>query len=274
MKIMDACRSKLFGAVVFLVALAPMVLVSSCQAQPPKTANDSYDAVSQLRADIQFLDVVNRMSLSPQQAEALIDVAGRAQQVSMKFNNDRDAAVARLQPLLEQQLGFMLQDQPVSDKLIEQIDNAEAAVEQVEAAAQQASLPFAAETRKILTQDQILIATGGDEARRTAEEMLVWIRELSDEDFNSDGRANAEALAAPDIELGVDQIMDIFRKTRALPASEYAEQIGTLAAELAPLWASNAEGEDSMLAEFISTERFVTVMQRRIKYLSTDGGEG
>ncbi len=267
-------RSQALSFALMAMLLMPLALVGSCQAQTPENQQDAAELVAQMRQDLNLLETLNRLSLSPQQAEKLLSIATRAREATAAFDAVRQRAAARLLPLLDKQFNFMLQDQQVPAELLEQIGQVELELQQIDEQIAGAPLAFAAEARKILTQPQVLIITGGDEARQAAEEMLIWIRELSVEDFNSEARANAEALADPDIGLDADTVHAIFVKTRTISAEDYARQVQQLAEKLAPLYRSDAAGEDALIAKLLLNERFIPVLRRRMQYLSADGGQG
>ncbi len=267
-------RSQALSSVVIAMLLMPLALVGSCQAQTPNNQQDAAASVAQMRQDLNLLETLNRLSLSPQQAEKLLSIATKAQEATAAFDALRQKTAARLLPLLDKQFNFMLQDQQVPAELLEQIGQVELALQQIAEQTAGAPLAFAAEARKILTQPQVLIITGGDEARQAAEEMLIWIRELAAEDFNSEARSNAEALADPDIGLDANTVYAIFVKTRAISAEDYARQVQQLAEKLAPLYRSDATSEDVLIAKLLLNERFIPVLRRRMQYLSAGGGQG
>jgi hypothetical protein len=212
--------------------------------------------------------------LSQNQAAQLIALAGSAQEARAAHAPARHALLQKLMPLLEQQMSHMIHDQQVPGEIGEQIAAVEADLQTLDDTISADPLKYAADARQLLTEPQLQILTGGDEALRAAEEMLTWVRTLSDEDFTGEARTNADALADPEIGLPADMLYAIFTQARALPADEYAEKIGPLAARLAPLYAPGEETEDVLIAELLVNPRFVPLMQRRLQYLSAGGGDG
>ncbi len=267
-------RSQALSVLLIAILLMPLALVGSCQAQSPDSKQEATEAVAQVRQDLSLLETLNRLSLSPQQAEKLLEIASNAQKATAAFEAVRQRTAARLLPLLEKQFTFMLQDQQVPGELLQQISEVELELQQIDEQSAGAPLAFAAEARKVLTDPQILIITGGDEARRAAEEMLIWVRELSAEDFNSEARANAEALAKPDLGLDADAVYDTFVKTRSLAPEDYARQVEQLAEKLAPLYRSDAAGEDVQITGLLVNQRFISVLRQRMQYLAVGGGQG
>jgi len=262
------------SVVLRVTLLVPLLLVGSCQAQPPDSKSEATQVVNDIREEINLLAMLNRLSLSPEQAKKLVLLAGKAQDATAKAGAAREAAAARLVPLLEQQFDYMLKDQQVPTALSDNIAAAEAEIQEISDQVAEVPLSFAAEARSILTQPQILIATGGDEARQAAEEMLMWVRELTAEDFHGEARANAEALADPELGLDADTVFGVFEKARALPPDQYAAQVQGLTDKLAPLYRSGTAGEDALIGKLLVNRRLIPVLQRRMQYLTAGGGEG
>lgn len=267
-------RTGVCHALVLMLIAAPVLMVGSCRADTGVQAIDPADTVSQMREDIALLATINRLSLSQNQATQLLALARGAQEAQAALDEPRRAALQKLMPLLEQQMSHMIHDQQVPAELGDQICAAEEALQAIETQRAEAALPYAVQAGELLTQPQLQILTGGDEALRAAEEMLVWVRELPDADFTSEARANADALADPEIGLDSDAIFAVLSQARALTPDEYVNGMASLAAKLAPLYASGDEGEDMMIADLLTNPRFLPLMQRRLQYLSAGGEDG
>jgi hypothetical protein len=267
-------RAPVVVAAIVATILLPILLVGSCQAQNPERRPEPTELISQIRTELSLLDTINRLSLTGQQAEQLLALARKAQQAAAEPKLKRDRALNSLIPLLEKQLAYMLHDEQISAELLDQIAALEAEIAQIDDEIANAPVPFAAQAHNLLSEAQVLIVTGDDQARQSAEEMLVWIRELSAEAFAGEGRSNAEALADPDIGLDADTIYDTFHKARALSAEDYAQQLDDLAGQLVPLYRAGSATEDFLIAEWLVNERFIPVLERRIRYLSADTGQG
>ncbi len=267
-------RAPAASATIVATILLPVLLVGCCQAQPPQAQPGPDQLITRIRAELSLLDTLNRLSLTPAQAEGLLALARKAQQAAAEAKLKRDKALTGLAPLLEKQLACMLHDQQPPAELLDQIAVAEAEIAQLDDEIANAPVPFASEARNLLSEAQILIMTGDDQARESAEEMLVWIRELSDQDFAGEGRSNAEALADPELGLDTDAVYAIFRKARALSAEDYARQLGELVRQLVPLYRVNSAAQDFLIAQFLVNDRFIPVLERRMRYLSAGTGQG
>ncbi len=267
-------RAGVCHALVLMLLAAPVLMVGSCRADTGLQSIDPADTVSQMREDIALLATINRLSLSQNQATQLLALARGAQEAQAAFDEPRRAALQKLLPLLEQQMSHMIHDQQVPAELGDQIGVAEEALQAIENQRAEAALASATQARGVLTQPQLQILTGGDEALRAAEEILVWVRELPDGDFTSEARANADALADPEIGLDSDAIFAVLKQARALSPDDYVNGMATLAARLAPLYASGAGSEDMIIADLLTNPRFLPLMQRRLQYLSAGGEDG
>ena len=261
---------------------AALMLMTSCRAQMPasQTAcelisqNTSPLAVQAIQQDVSALALINRLSLTPAKSRQLLSIATRAREASGEFDARREQAGENLEALLRKQFDMMLRDQQPPVALMEQIAQGELELQRIDEQAQQAVTPFASEARKVLSEAQVLIITGEDEARQAAEEMLMWVRELSAEDFAVEAQSNAEALAIADIGLDTDTVLGIFRNARSLTAEKYVAEMDELAGKLAPLYQSGAGGEDVMIGRMLANDRFAPVLQLRMEYLSDRTDQG
>jgi|LSQX01.2.fsa_nt_gb hypothetical protein len=266
-----------------VMLLASLMLMTSCRAQAPAVVSPAcgqsasqtvLSPVQAMQQDVSMLALVNRLSLSPLQARQLLSIASRASEAISALDGPRSQSADSLMALLQRQFDIMLRDEQPSAALMEQIAQAELELQRIDERAQEALVPFAAEARKVLSEAQVLIISGEDEARQAAEEMLMWIRELSAEDFAVEGPSNADALAVADIDLDTDTVVAIFRTARTLSAEEYAAKMDELSAKLAPLYRPDAVGEDVIIGSMLANERFAPVLQMRMEHLSDGSGQG
>lgn len=279
MSLDSPATSKTVAVVVSAMLLALVMLVGSCRAQTPEPLQppqqqDNVVALATMQQDLSIVALINRLSLSPQQAKELLSIASRVREAMHALQAPRQQATAHLLALLERQLDLMLRDEQPPAALTEQIAQAELELQRIDEQAQHALLPFAAEARKVLSQAQVMIISGQDEARQAAEEMLMWIRELSAEDFAGEGRSNAEALAIAEIGLDADTVFNVFRTARSLSPEQYAAQVDELAEKLGPLYRPEIGGEDLAIGRMLANERFIPVLELRMKHLSDGSGQG
>jgi hypothetical protein len=272
-------------ALMCLVAL-PVSLLSSCEAQAPNNRRpqqetgadqereDLRSVVERLDADIALLNRINRLSLSKAQAETLISIARSIQSSRRTHQQQMDPVRAELLPLLKEKIGYMMRDERIPDELQAKIAEVRSRLNALADQCMADSLNDVQRARNTLTEPQLLIITGGDQARQAAREMLIWLRELSAQDFNSEAMLNAEQLADPSVNLDVDTVYETFKTARNLTTEEYHDRAPELAAKLAPLFRTGTMDEDIILLELLTNERFVPVMQRRAQYLSDGGGAG
>lgn len=261
------------GIIICLLAL-PVFLIGSCQAQAPQEQEDLRSVVERLDADIALLNKLNRLSLSKKQAETLISIARTIQQGREAHQEKMDPLRVQLIPLLKEKIGYMMRDERIPDDLVVQIDNVRARLSALEDNSLAESLQNVNQARGVLSEPQLMIVTGGDQARQAAREMLMWIRELSAEDFHSEAMLNAEQLADPELDLDVNTVYDVFKTARDLTTEQYHARAPQLAAQLAPLFRTGTTDEDMILLELLTNERFIPVLQRRSEHLAGGGGAG
>ncbi|MFO7945634.1 MAG: hypothetical protein R6V19_02290 [Armatimonadota bacterium] len=259
---------------VCLAALGVTVLtasiLTSCRAQSPTSEAAPSAVVERLDQDINLLQTINRLSLSKSQADELIEIARQMQQERRMTG----AAHAELAPLLKEKLGYLLRDERVPESLSTKIEQAHQRLDELQEQLLSQQLQHADEVREVLSDPQIMIITGGDQARQAASEMLIWIRELSPEDFHSEAMPNAEQLADPEQGLDIDTVYNIFETARNLTPEQYHAQDEELASRLAPLFRTGTADDDMALIDLLTHERFVPVLQRRAEYLTDGGGAG
>ncbi|MFP3904948.1 MAG: hypothetical protein ACLFWB_11955 [Armatimonadota bacterium] len=246
-------------------------ILTSCRAQSPTTDQAVPSAVvERLDRDIELLQIINRLSLSRDQAQRLIEIAGQMQQERQAT----DAAYAELAPLLKEKMGYLLRDEPVPESLSAKIQQARQHLDELRDEVLSQQVQHVDEVREVLSEPQILIISGGDQARQAALEMLMWIRELSAEDFHSEAMPNAEQLADPEQGLDVDTVYEIFQTAYNLEPDEYHTQDEELASRLAPLFRTGTAHDDIAVIDLMTDDRFVPVLKRRAEYLTDGGGAG
>ncbi len=256
-------------AAVGAVVLSASIL-TSCRAQSPTTEEAPSKIVERLDHDIELLQRLNRLSLSKNQANELIEIAGQMREDRQMM----DAAYAELAPLLKEKMGYLLRDERVPEALSTRIQDARQKLEDLHEQSLSRQLQHIDEVRQVLSDPQIMIITGGDQARQAASEMLMWIRELSPEDFHSEAMPNAEQLADPEHGLDVDTVYEIFQTARNLTPEQYHAQEEELASRLAPLFRTGTAGDDVAVIDLMTDERFVPVLKRRAKFLTDGDGAG
>jgi hypothetical protein len=260
LRLMTLCGS-------LVVLLLSVALMGSCQ--PAATVggaagvSEAEQAANDLAQDVGLLYTLNRLDLQPTQLDPLYAVAQQAQQARLKAEPSRQAALAQLVPLLREKRTLLLTDQDVPAELDKQLRTAQAKVEYVEEQVAGAALAVVPALRKVLTDDQIAIITGADEAHAQAHDLLDWIRQLSPGTYAEEGKANAEQLADPEVKLTTADILKMFDETRKLSDADFAAKEGQYVARLAPLYSPTLEASDQALADLLASPRLPLLLQER-----------
>jgi len=247
--------------------LLSVALMGSCQpAGVPATGpavSEAEQAANDLAQDVSLLHTLNRLDLQPAQLDPLLAVAQQAVDARAKAEPARQAALAQLVPLLREKRGLLLKDQDVPEELDKHLHTAQAKVEEADEQVASATLAVVPELRKVLTEDQVAIITGADEARAQAEDLLGWIRQLSAGTYAEEGKANAEQLADPAVNLTAADILKVFDETRKLSATDYAAKKGQYIAKLAPLYSPTVDAANQALADLLASSRLPSLLRER-----------
>lgn len=244
--------------------------VGSCQpagdgvaGAPAHQATEADLALSELSQDIDLLNTVNRLDLQAAQIQPLLGLVKTVQDEKAQLEPQRQAALAQLIPLLREKRSLLLQDTELPAALDAKIQDAQAKVDDAEQAMSAANTKHVPDMKKVLTDAQVSILTGADEARAQAEELLQWTRELPAADYTDEARANAAELADPDLKLSATDIMKIFDQARKMSAADYAKSRQSLVNKLAPLYMPMPEAADEAMIQFFSGPRLSVILQEK-----------
>jgi hypothetical protein len=113
----------------------------------------------------------------------------------------------------------------------------------------------AALIKPLLSAPQVAIATGADEAKLQALDLLDWLRDLGANEYEEEAGATAAGLADPPVGLNADLLLQIFSTARKLPAPDYQESRDELAQRLAPLYGLAPEQANERLAAIFAHPR-------------------
>lgn len=263
-------RTHLLVVVLVFGLLFGSCLAGSCQLAKddakPAVSHSTTEAdivLDQLFQDMDLLYTLNRLDLKPAQVQPLLDLATKVQEDRGKAEPARQTAVMALVPLLREKRALLLQDKEVPEALEKQIQDAQARVDVANETIDQAPAKYVADIKKVLTPAQVAIVTGADEAKAQAEELLEWIRGLSNGDYAEEARSNAEELADPELGLKADAIMKIFDEARKLSTANYAKNKDALVAKLSPLYMPMPEAADDAMIQFFASPRLPVILQER-----------
>ncbi len=221
-----------------------------------------------LAAEIQLIDDLNTLQLQPDQIERLIPAVDELRATAIGFEQQRVALLRQLRPLLERKRDLLLADEPPSTELREQISAMEAQLNELDRQADEAFLAHAVTFREILTDPQVAIITGEEDARRQVVELLEWIREMDDETFEREAPPYAGELADPELGLGEEEILDLFTLARAMDAEQYSRSSSELIGRLIELFRPRHDTADRIIVTLFLHPAMPKVLQEKLKVLS------
>ena len=258
-----SCRQVQVLLVVVLLGLAG---VSSCQRSSPPAPRPplaSQVAVDDLVTDIELLDTINRLQLTKDQLDSLLDLVDRIEELTARYDQRIQGLDSQYQPRLARQRDLLIKDQPPSPQLAEELQQWQQQRQQVSSERAEALHQLIPELRAVLTDSQVQIVSGADEARLQARDMLQWLREMPAAEFQEEARANAEALAAPEIDLNSSALLDIFTTARNMSAEQYRTAQPNLVDRLSPIYGDTAAATDRLLLRLFANGRVRTILAEK-----------
>ncbi len=217
-----------------------------------------------LAAEIQLLTDLNTLQLTRAQIEALLPAVEELRTTAIGFEQQRVILLRQLKPLLEQKRALLVRDEQPPDALTQQIGaigNELAALDQT---AEEALTARAATFREILTEPQVAIITGEEDARRQVVELIDWVREMDDETFEREAPPYAEELAAPDVGLTAEEILDLLTLARAMSAEQYARDGDEIRGKLIELFRPAPEVADHIIVSVFLNPAMPKVLQDKL----------
>lgn len=247
-----------------IVCLTP----SRAHAQLSPELRQTASELEALAAEIQLIGDLNTLQLQPSQIERLIPAVNELHATAIGFEQQRVAFLRQLKPLLERKRDLLLADEPLPEQLSEQISAMEAQLNELDRQADEAFLKQAVIFREILTDPQISIITGEEEARRQVVELLEWIREMDDETFEREAPPYAEEVADPEVGLGEEEILDLFTLARAMDAEQYSRSRAELIGRLIELFRPSHDTADRIIVNVFLHPAMPEVLQEKLRILS------
>ena len=101
----------------------------------------------------------------------------------------------------------------------------------------------------VLTDDQIALVSGVEDARRQVVMLIEAMRDMEADKFNREAPGWARELERLDAGLSAQRILDLFIAARNLSAEEYQQQGGEIVKGLMAIYAPRPEIADAMLAQ-------------------------
>ncbi len=260
--VIAACAAVAAGA---LTGLTPAPAEGQVSPELRRVAGE----LDALAAEIQLIADLNTLQLERAQIEALIPAVDAVRATAMGFEQQRVAVLHELRPLLERKRDLLLADARPPDDLTEQIAAIEARLTDMDQAMDQALTAHARAFREILTDAQVSIITGEEEARRQVLDLIEWVREMDDETFAREAAPYAEELADPEVGLSEEEILDLLTLARAMDAEQYARSGAEIRGKLIELFRPSHETADRIIVGVFLHEAMPTVLQGKLNAATT-----
>lgn len=254
------------GLLVVVISLFGLLVCLAASCQPAPTvltkceAEVTLDAVNQ---DLEILMTLNRLDLTGNQITDLLAVMDKLYGDIAKVQQQRAAAISALVPLLQEKRSALMLDKTPDEALETRIREAQDKVDQATDGLSDVWAKFAPQLKVVLSEAQVSIISGGDEANSQADELLEWIRGLSDAEFAEEGQANAAELADARVGLKADAIMKLFTDARKLSEADYKKNRAGLVGQLAKLYMPLPEAADEALASWFGQSRMGDILRER-----------
>jgi hypothetical protein len=251
------------------IAIAAMLALTAGAAHAqlcPETAQIASE-LDALDAEIALIKDLNTLQLTEQQIQSLLPVVADIRSTAIAHAQDRGEILERLKPLLQEKRNLLLRDEQPTDALEEQIAEINNELIDVEARLDAALQPHAEDLRAILSDPQIAIITGEEQARRQVLNLINWIRNLEDAAFEQEVPPLAEELADPEIGLTEEEIIDLLSLARAMSPEQYERAGEEIRGRLIELYRPSAEAADRILVQVFLHESMPTVLEDMLEQM-------
>lgn len=225
-----------------------------------------------LDAEIALIQDMHTLQLSADQIRELMPAVASLRSAAVEHEQRRVEVLQRLKPLLEQQRALVLRDEPISDELSEQIAAINNQLITIDMQLDEVLLPHARIVREMLTEPQVSIITGGEEARRQVLELLEWVRELDDAAFEQEAPPLAAELAEPELGLSEEEIVDLLAIARAMTAEQYERAGEEIRGRLIELYRPSHEAADQIIVQVFLHEAMPKVLEDILAVMVEDQG--
>lgn len=260
------------AAAVCLVTVAVLTMTTGCaRAQLCPELSEIAAELDSIDAQIALIEDMNTLQLTEEQLRALIPAVENLRSTVITYEQQRAELLRQLKPLLEQKRQLALRDQPAPDALADQIAEFSNMLVENDQRLNEALLPHAETFREILTEPQIAIITGEEDARRQVLELIEWVRELDDAAFEQEVPPLAEEIADPEVGLGEEEIVDLLSLVRAMSAEQYQRAGEEIRGRLIELYRPDAGDADHILVNVFLHEEMPAVLEDMLAVMTQEG---
>lgn len=244
-----------------LAALAVMPLAA-------QTPADLDAAAARLDALVEEMDVIeqlNSLQLTADQIRALQTQVAAISEATTPILATRIEALQQLEPLLTQKRQALIADQQPADDLLDRISAIEEQLSDLDVAMDETIVSFAPRIRALLTEPQIAMVSGEEDARRQVVMLLEVIRDMDAERFNREAPGYAGKLERLDAGISAQTIMNLFTTARNLGPDEYQAQQPEIVKGLLPIYAPSDEVADAMTAHFFAQPAMPRLLEDKLR---------
>lgn len=235
---------------------------------------DDLDAVAArldaLAAEMEIIEQVNSLQLTPDQVRALQAQVGAIEAATAPIIATRVEALQQLEPLLTQKRQALIADQQPPEDLLGRIDQIEGQLGDLDVAMDETIVSFAPRLRALLTEPQLAMVSGEEDARRQVVMLLEVIRDMDAERFNREAPGYARELERADLGLSAQHIMNLFTTARNLGPDDYQAQQGEIVQGLLVIYAPTDEVADAMMAHFFAQPPIARVLEDKLRALGNN----
>lgn len=259
-------RSLAVIAASFCIALLTVCFTPGCaRAQLTPELRDIATELDALDAEIALIEDMNTLQLTREQIAALIPAVEALRATARQVEQQRVAILNELKPLLEQMRDILLRDDHPDQTLIDRIARHQDRLAELDLQYENATVEHAEAFREIITEPQLAIITGEEEARRQVVELLEWARELDDAAFEREVLPYAEELAVPELGLGEEEILDLLSLARAMDAEQYQRSEPELRGRLVELFRPTHDMADRIIVHVFLHQAMPSVLEGKLE---------
>ncbi len=214
-----------------------------------------------LADEMQLIEELNALQLSAQEIAAVLEIVEDVQAATAPIIAARVAILEQLEPLLRSKRAALIADtQPTAD-LLARIAAIDDQLADLDARMDEVIVASAPRYRDVLTDDQVALVSGVEDARRQVVMLIEVMRDMPAEKFNREAPGWARELEQLEAGLSAQRILDLFIAARNLSAEEYQKQGGEIVKGLMAIYAPRPEVADAMLAHFFADSRMPAILK-------------
>ncbi|MEA3402006.1 MAG: hypothetical protein U9R79_12285 [Armatimonadota bacterium] len=248
------------------LGLAAALVATCARAQLSPELRKLGDELDALAAENQLIEDLNTLQLTTEQIQSLIPATSEVQGAAIALEQQRLNILRRLKPLLQRKRELLIRDEHPPEELPAHIEALDTELAELDRRADESLTAHASVFREILSDAQIAIVTGEEEARRQVVELIEWVRELDDEAFESQVPAYvASQLTGREGDLSEDEILELLSLARAMDAEQYRREGEALRGKLMELFRPSHEEADRMIVNLFLHEAMPTVLQDKLQ---------